>query len=371
MATRTIANGGGNWTSTGSWVEGAVPASADDVVATSSSGSLVVDGTATCKSLNLTNYTATFSGSSALTVAGNVTLAGTITYSGTMTISAASTMRSNGKTFTGNITFTNSNTKTLFDNWTVTGLLTRNGTNVLNGNTMTVAGGLTIGGASTGTTTVVMTGGTWSGASYSIANNLTFNGNITIGSVQIVRYKTGTMTYTSGVINASGLGLAIDGSCTLNLGNAVQWNLLSFQAAAIVTMGADLYAIEVVSPTSGTVGIAGAYTLYCDTFQIRQQDTTFTIATDVVDFVINDLIWLAENYDYAVTIKSASAGSKAKLTYNGTYAGQKVAFCEMVDIDASGGEKIWVYNGTVTTCTNIETFDIRGLGGGGLLTITN
>ncbi len=56
MATRTIANGGGNWNTVGTWVEGAVPTSADDVVATSTSGNLTIDGASACRSINLTNY---------------------------------------------------------------------------------------------------------------------------------------------------------------------------------------------------------------------------------------------------------------------------------------------------------------------------
>lgn len=56
MATRTISNAGGNWDSVGSWVEGAVPTSADDVVATGTSGNLTLNVTAACRSINLTNY---------------------------------------------------------------------------------------------------------------------------------------------------------------------------------------------------------------------------------------------------------------------------------------------------------------------------
>jgi hypothetical protein len=56
MATRTISNAGGNWNATGSWVEGAVPTAADDVVATATSGNLTLNVAANCRSINLTNY---------------------------------------------------------------------------------------------------------------------------------------------------------------------------------------------------------------------------------------------------------------------------------------------------------------------------
>lgn len=59
MATRTIADGGGNWNSTGTWVEGATPTASDDVVATATSGQLTINATAACRSMDLTGYTNT------------------------------------------------------------------------------------------------------------------------------------------------------------------------------------------------------------------------------------------------------------------------------------------------------------------------
>ena len=75
MATRTVANGGGNWGTTSTWVEGAVPTSADDVVFTATSGQLTINVTASCKSINFTNYTNTFTISTGifLSVFGNIT----------------------------------------------------------------------------------------------------------------------------------------------------------------------------------------------------------------------------------------------------------------------------------------------------------
>lgn len=69
MATRTISDTGGNWNSTSSWVEGAVPVDGDDVVATATSGNLTVNvNTALLKSFDLTGYPSTLSGGSALNV---------------------------------------------------------------------------------------------------------------------------------------------------------------------------------------------------------------------------------------------------------------------------------------------------------------
>lgn len=56
MATRTVSKAGGKWSETAAWVEGAVPTSADDVVATAESGNLTIAAEGSCRSLNLTNY---------------------------------------------------------------------------------------------------------------------------------------------------------------------------------------------------------------------------------------------------------------------------------------------------------------------------
>ena len=85
MASRTISDAGGNWNATTSWTEGAVPVAGDDVVATATSGNLVVNvATANLNSFDLTGYVGTLSGGSAINVrpASGTTaclLAGTIT----------------------------------------------------------------------------------------------------------------------------------------------------------------------------------------------------------------------------------------------------------------------------------------------------
>jgi len=69
-ATRTISDAGGNWDDTGTWVEGAVPTAADDVVATATSGSvtIVAGDDAFVRSIVLTGYTGTLSHNLATTL---------------------------------------------------------------------------------------------------------------------------------------------------------------------------------------------------------------------------------------------------------------------------------------------------------------
>lgn len=58
MATRTISNTGGNYNTTGAWVEGIVPTASDDIIATATSGNLSITATAVCKSADFTGYVA-------------------------------------------------------------------------------------------------------------------------------------------------------------------------------------------------------------------------------------------------------------------------------------------------------------------------
>lgn len=161
MATRTIANGGGNWNTNGTWVENAVPTSSDDVVATATSGNLTIDDTATCKSINLTNYVGTLThvAGKTLTVASysGLNFVAGMTYvcnTGLIICSLAQTFNGASKTFYDvtlngtNVTMSGSNIFTnltrngpasqhiyelkLYGNQTITGTLTLAGNSAIN-----------------------------------------------------------------------------------------------------------------------------------------------------------------------------------------------------------------------------------------------
>lgn len=209
-ATRTIANGGGNYNSTSTWVEGAVPTSADDVVATSTSGKLVVNVSSAAKTLILTNYTDSLILNTNLSVSGTVTLASGMKYAGngSLICLTTATLTSNGIIISGGLQLNGtSQTYTLADNWTVNGLLTCAGTTAttINGNMLTCNGGYTQTTVATvsGTTNFVLGGGTWTSttASNVLRNNLTFAGDVSLASN--VAYNTGTLTYTSGTITTA------------------------------------------------------------------------------------------------------------------------------------------------------------------------
>ncbi|HLP19847.1 MAG TPA: hypothetical protein VK174_06075, partial [Chitinophagales bacterium] len=184
-ATRTISNAGGNFNSTSTWVEGAVPTAADDVVATATSGKLIVNVNSVAKTITLTNYVDTLVMNANLSVSGSVTLATGMQYTGSSNLICltAATLTSNGVPISGGMQLNGtSQTFTLADNWTVNGVVTCGGTTAttINGNTLTCNGGYTQTNVATvsGTTVFVLGGGTWSSTLNSnvLRNNVTFAG---------------------------------------------------------------------------------------------------------------------------------------------------------------------------------------------------
>lgn len=103
-ATRTIANGGGFWNATATWVEAAVPNENDDVVATGTSGSITLTASAKCKSIDMTNYVSSITHPAAITlqIGSTMTFVTGMTY--LMGNSATSAISFLGSNSTGTIT---------------------------------------------------------------------------------------------------------------------------------------------------------------------------------------------------------------------------------------------------------------------------
>ena len=239
MAVYYFRNAGVNWGDAANWsltdgggATGAVPTAADDALFTANSGNCTVNASnRVAKTLDFTGYTNTITMTFGITVSGSVTLVAAMTINGAsgLTINATGTFTSNGKTWPNALTFSATNTLTLADDLSVGGLLTTSGgTTTVNGTfNINASGGVTISAnlvQGTGTTTLNLTGGTWSGAGV-VRINTNLNGNIIISG--IVWFDTRTLTYLSGTITTSGSTLRALANVTYNTAGVV-WNNITF-----------------------------------------------------------------------------------------------------------------------------------------------
>jgi len=253
MATRTISNTGGNFNSTSTWVESAVPTSADTVVATSTSGQLTVNVASSAGALILTAYTNTLTMSSTLSVYGNITLGSGMTIAGSSSlnlVSSACTFTSNSKTWTTPITFPSiSSTITLNGDLTVTGLITFPNvvtTTTINGSNLNINGSLTHNNGNTvqGTSQFIFGGtGTFTSNAndYYINNPLTINTTGATTFAGSVIYLGGNFAYSSGTVNVGTTNIAFKNNININP-NGLSFNSIFFIAGGTITLLSDLIA---------------------------------------------------------------------------------------------------------------------------------
>lgn len=288
-ATRTIANGGGNWSTLGTWVEGAVPTSSDDVVATATSGSLTLDNSGTCKSIDFTNYVNTFDmGSKTLTVAGNFKLVSGMTFTpgtGTVYVTAASTITSAGKTF--NVIKFGPYTYTLSENLTCASIdgynITASSPAVINtsdiyitGNTVALAG-LGFG----GTGKIIFSGSgnqTWNGGAF--VKNVTINksgGTLTLQNKIYFGYSgSPTLYHQSGTVDEGTSTLQLQGTCTLDFTGGMElYNLEFYAYNKTVTLNSNI----TVNGTTSYVNSAATNTVNGNTMYMLGSITGYNSST--------------------------------------------------------------------------------------------
>lgn len=277
MALRYFVNGGvnnnwgqtpsTNWSLTSGGAGGqTVPTNADDVFFDANSPNCTVNSAQVCKSINFTGYTNTITMTFGITISGSITFNAGLLVAGSagLTINATGTITSNTFAWPNAFSFLGtSQIYTLADEFTILGLTTFSyvSTMTLNGsstNKLIMSGGLTVTSTTvmtSGTADLNITGGTWqhTGAG-SLVNNLFLNGNITIGTN--VYYRTGTLTYTSGIVDTTtnSSTLNIGASCTLNT-NGINWNNIVI-TAGIQTLTSDLYCQNL---TASSITINGLF----------------------------------------------------------------------------------------------------------------
>lgn len=278
MASITLANGGGNWGDTSTWVGAAVPTESDDVVCTASSGQLTINVAASCSSINFTNYTNTLTVNNSLTVGSSGTggatsnmvlvSAMTITTSaGTPSLNIISnsanrdvTITSNGKTWPYAIGFNTHGFKTILaDNWTIGGTFSTGSGIIFSGNSFNCQADFTISSTMnlSSTTTFTLSGtGTWSGVGQ-VNHSLTITGTYTISGN--VSFGTGTLTTTAGTITIpQGSTLSVTNGGTIDSSN-IQWENFNCSAGATLTFLSDFRCGANVTGTMSTINGPGIW----------------------------------------------------------------------------------------------------------------
>lgn len=365
MADRYFINGGidNNWGSTANWSAtsggaggASIPTAADAVFFDANSPNVTVNASnRVCLSLNFTGYTNTITMTFNITVSGNVTLVAAmgIAGAGTLIVNTTATLTSNGRTWPNPLTISATGTYTLADNWTVSGLVTigSGGNATYNGNQITCNGGLTNsatgGSTQSGTTKFVLGGGTVTSNVTSGGMTLSFDyaGNITFASGGNWRVTGGTHTYVSGTVTFAGTHtLTLAGSCTFDTSDSIIWKSLTL---------------------TGTLTLTLTTAIYCD--------STLTIGTANTTATINGTIYASSlSYNTAGSLSILGTG---EVVMNGTGtiaqgAGTSTPSFPLV-IDTTGNITItsvsrWdLGKFVVQNAGSITTTEAWDLGGGG------
>jgi len=414
MAERHWVNGGVNllWSTTGNWslTEGgaggqAVPTAAEDVFFDAGSPDCTLN-TATAKlakTLTTSAYGGTLTFNVQLSVSGNITIGANTLFAGTTTnklrMIAAGTWTTNGKTIpqdieiggtttftctladdlttSGNLYLTNTTstifsgdfhitaagtctisgtqTITIVHDVTISGSTTSTGNEVINGLFNWNTGGLITSGTLTGTTTIILTGGTWrdDGVSY-CSTTVTLAGDVIIsGTILYAASATPTLTYVSGTITTTGSTLSINSACTLDT-NGMSWNNITLTAGmtltinSLLTVAGTLTIDELATTFSGTAGFTVG-TLTHTNIEATKAFTFLAGATYTVNTAITakHANWASYRYQY----KSSTPGTKVIFTL-GYGATQDIAFLDPTDMDSSLGQTVFSATGVITTCFN-------------------
>jgi fibronectin-binding autotransporter adhesin len=303
MANRFLVAGGtGNWDSTTNWsatsggASGASFPVAGDVVAfdsNSGNAAMTVNVASACASLVMSGtYAGTLTFNSTLTLTSTCTFVAACTIAGTtgtLICTGTATLTSGTKTLTCALTLSGSGiTYTLADNWTVSGLVSIgsvSGSSV-NSNKITCAGGLTVlsSGTSSGTAKLEITGGTWSYASTAtLRNNVDLAGTVTISGT--LTYNTGTLKYVSGTITTTGSTINTGSVNTTFDTSGVTWNSLGLGSATHTLSSALAWSgtLAITAPATltgaGAVSGTGAITVSSGTVTINNTGGITTTGT--------------------------------------------------------------------------------------------
>ena len=367
MATITISNTGGIWTSTAAWVGGVVPTAVDDVVATATSGPLTITSSASvAKSVDFTNYVNTLTINAGLNIAGNLTFSAGMTITGTvgyLVFTANSTWTSNGKTWTGNyIVNTATLTITLADDAIIGGNTTHSGgggVHTFNGSTISFNGNVTAssGRVFAGTTTYRFTTATTQAITGTFRSDIVIvgTGTITLTNLIFTPTTNKTITYTSGIIT-QGVGtltLTPTGALTVTLNTGgMTWNNVTLPTAASTIILNSIFTVGGTATSTQSIIYSGTSGFDYYNFTSGVTNTrTYTFVSGVNYRIRNSILSVGGTNASRNTFNSSTPGTKATLTVD-QGATIDLQYLNVTDIDSSLGREMYTRNGVLNNTLN-------------------
>lgn len=196
---------------------------------------------------------------------------------------------------------------------------------------------------------------TMSGASGSVAQgylgcNVVFeSGANQIDIIGTLRFRDRTITYTSGIINATNNTLNLLAACTLNT-DGMSWGTITNSASLTVTLGSTLSANTITGGSSLSFG--GSFGFYVNNLNYTIDGGTLTMGAGNFYYVRNSLFTRGTLASRAVFASSSASLVTYFILENS--ATQDVGFTSATRIDSSLGQTIYTRKGVLTTTTNWE-----------------
>lgn len=366
MAARFLV-GSGNWTNTAIWSAttgggggASFPVVSDDVNLDNNSGAfnLTIDTAGqSAKTVTMTaGYTGTLTFTNTLTCAGSYTQGANVTYAGAsaLIISATATLTSNGKTLGVPLTFSSSSTITLADNWTVSGNFSQTAAagGTVNGNTMNIGGSLTsslTSGNLTGTTNFVMNG----------------TGTLSAPSITTGRWSANLEINTAGIVTVTGTWRFM-GTFKVTTGTThfvtTGTTFVFSSGAGTLTINDTGVTIPTLQNTAGAVAtINGSQGFTIGSLSCLIAGSTFTFLSSNT-YTINSSIILTGTSAGHITLNASTGSSDTFINFTGST--MALAYCDLTDINCSGGRSLQSYGGSMTRATNAVA--VTQITGGGV-----
>jgi hypothetical protein len=394
MAIRTISPSGGLYNAVGTWVEGVVPNSSDDIICTSSSGPLTVNVASACRSFDFTNYTNTLIMNAVLTASGAGGFTQTFVSGMTITGSSNIALTGNGAAITTNTklipNLSITANKTLNDDLNVINFTSGGGT--FTGNAINCSGNWASGTSRIqGDTVINLIGtGTVSFGWYNGTGGININTSSTLSGTAVgIGLSNSTLNYINGTLVEMKIKM-VGTPITIN-GNSVEFETFDFYGQLLpstINLSSEFkvkYFNGIVASTSlnpltenqliiagaGALNVTDSMNLFSSILNnsgvIQYKPFNLAFSTGVTH-TINSLNSCGFN---AITSKTTLSATNGKILSSspGVRANvnllnpstSMISNTDIIDIDFTGGPTAYKYlGGTITNSLNVVNITSMG-----------